>query len=156
MLNVPLISVSDLFINGKQMNTTANSCSVLALFIGPDSFFFYLADLQPGQLLKVSTGSSDAPAVLFWLRFLWFTCNYQAFIISTPLWFPFNTYSSLYLNLKGKEWMSLLSESWLGLVDIIYTINSSAYPVAGVTISSIHCFAYGSVVMVIFSVKGVF
>lgn len=40
--------------------------------------------------------------------FLWFTCNYQALNISTALWFPFNTLSTLYLNLKGREWMSLL------------------------------------------------
>lgn len=47
------------------------------------------------------------------------------------------------MNLKGKEWMSLLLESWLGWVYIIYTTNSRTYPVAGVTISSIHCVAYG-------------
>lgn len=49
--------------------------------------------------------------------------------------------------------MSLLLGSRLGLVYIIYTTNSRTYPVAGVTISSIHCVAQGKRVMVIFSVK---
>lgn len=67
-------------------------------------------DIEHGELYSLviplkytRTGCPDAPAVLFCLRFLWFTCNYQAFIISTALWSPFNTSSTWYLNLKGKR-----------------------------------------------------
>lgn len=48
----------------------------------------------------------------------------------------------------------LLGElTWLDLVYIIYTTGSRTYRVAGVTISGIHCLAYGKDVMELFCVK---
>lgn len=49
--------------------------------------------------------------------------------------------------------MSLLFESSLGCLYIIYTTSARTYPVAGVTISSIHCVARDKGAMVRFSVK---
>jgi hypothetical protein len=44
----------------------------------------------------------------------------------------------LYLNLKEKEWMSLLLQNCLGLGSVMHVIQQLMYTIAGGTIGGVH------------------